>query len=509
MPRIVLSNHPRAWLISLVTPQVSASGDGLSTAVVAVLATFSIDSRDIVAQTSCCCAASTCTGWLVHLQARTDGGRPKSCDECALTGAVSPRKPSSEQFSSVTYLASRKGVWSLSVYSTVNLIPVHVPGSPFTVSVLPAAMALSKTQTEGSGLVGCVLNVEAQIVVTTQDAYGNTRTELSLTDDVQVYLVGETAFAELVQKSATGIYAGKFAGKYCGCLGCSRFCSGCECVSQCQCQAGMATVNVLVDYQHVPGSPFLVQIIEQTGTAVARKSNMVNDWTIEAVAGELVEILVRGRDELGIDVTSGGAAVTAQAFRRQGSALDSVHAFALPVLDQQDGAYLVSFETTSASPHALLIELDGTPIFTAKNGTARSGTPSAISLGYDSEQTDNVYLGYSVYIFAGQGANQITSITDFRGVPRRATADFPFAAPDITSQYLLLPYKVVVYPAEMSPRHTLVRCGIATGLVASAMEDFTYEGALVSAGRLITDGAQCGLSAAMASSEVKALSFWS
>eukprot|EP00961_Rhodomonas_salina_P305564 3941974-Rhodomonas_salina.3 len=68
-------------------------------------------------------------------QARTESGVKKTCDECTLSGSVSPRKPGQDQTSTVSIVTSQKGLWTISVYALVNNLPIHAVGSPFALQV--------------------------------------------------------------------------------------------------------------------------------------------------------------------------------------------------------------------------------------------------------------------------------------------------------------------------------------------------------------------------------------
>ena len=495
---------------------VSVQGIGLSTVVAGSAATFAVTARDGLSSLTCC-TGEDATGWVVEARKLTDG-REDQCDSCWTRGDITPARPQQDEPADASFRVDAGGQWRLSVYTRVDSLSMHVPGSPFVVDVMPADVSVSKTVVTGGGLVGALLRHQGKVQVTTYDAFGNARTHPSLIDSVQAFTTGSEK--NLLRKEDTGVFTGKYLGYYCGCVGCVKQelpdeypscvnspkengckhgCLDCRCYTDCTCSAGETELSVMVDSTHVPGSPFRVKVVDasrrSSRVTSAAKSSVVTDMASKWIAGESVSVLVQARDTEGLDRASGGDSITAQALRQVEPGI--VDETELIVVDNEDGTYSVQYTPTVATAQVIKIKVNGELIGRSRQNKAIRGTADAIWLPAGSSETiDAAYVDFAIMIDSGTGAGQLARVVDYYGSPPQAFASFAIA-PDSTSSYTLIPSVLVVLPAPVSASRSNVFCGYINQTVDFGSRMLPVP--QMTKGAPLADGASCGVTPGMAS----------
>ena len=495
---------------------VSVQGTGLSTAVAGSAAAFAVTARDGLSSLTCC-TGEDATGWVIEARKLTDG-REDQCDSCWTQGDISPARPQQDEPADASFRVDAGGQWRLSVYTRVDSLSMHVPGSPFVVDVMPADVSVSKTVVTGGGLVGALLRHQGKVQVTTYDEFGNARTHPSLIDSVQAFTTGSEK--NLLRKEDTGVFTGKYLGYYCGCVGCikqelpdeypscvnspkdhgcSHGCLDCRCYNDCACSAGETELSVMVDSAHVPGSPFRVKVVDasrrSSRVTSAAKSSVVTDMASKWIAGESVSVLVQARDTEGLDRASGGDSITAKALRQVEPGI--VDETELIVVDNEDGTYSVQYTPTVATAQVIKIKVNGKLIGRSRQDKVVQGSAEAITLQTGvSETIDDAYVDFAIMIDSGTGAGQLARVVDYYGSRLQAFASFA-VAPDSTSYYTLIPSVLVVLPAPVSASRSDVFCGYINQTVDFGSRMLPVP--QMTKGAPIIDGASCGVTPGMAS----------
>jgi hypothetical protein len=166
---------------------VAVIGQGIHIATAGMPSDFIIDSRDSLAFKTAFC--SDCSGYVVQFSL-TNSQTNEKCRDCDVT----LRPDFNNQISDVNYTKTLEGIWKVDIFvqKYSNQLFLHILGSPFQIIVRANEVHPPNCVAAGGGVSGVSLRRQAQVVVTTKDAWNNIRIgEDYIPDNVLISLKGE------------------------------------------------------------------------------------------------------------------------------------------------------------------------------------------------------------------------------------------------------------------------------------------------------------------------------
>ena len=250
----------------------------------------------------------------------------------------------------VQYTPTVSGVYQS--HASIGGKPIR--GSPFELVVSPATTMPRLCKAVGVGLERATAGERQLIQLQSFDAYGNRRT--SGADRVEMTFRSIASGAAVtVEKSVADNGDGSYH------------------LSYVLLQSGAYSVSILVDGEHIYGSPFYISV--GAAAAYAPKCTAVGTAFVDCIAGSAQSFAINMCDRYGNRLVAGGD--TLEVHTSGPAALD------VAVADQNDGTHLLNFTPATAGEFRIEVRLQGEAV---------RGSPFGVNAAANLAQWVNVEL---------------------------------------------------------------------------------------------------------------------